>query len=292
MTALIQLVFDGALVTPKHQVSLRTLSKSMHYLQMATDRAYLDVKYEGVRKHARTPIRHYADADFYVGPAEVGSFKIRFTAAEGAKIVKRFIRAISDPYQTALENGEREFNVIGRQLDVRRNEIVQGGKKFPTYKEFAENPEDMDRTYGDKAIGNYVANMVTPIAKIDGALLRIEMKPDDKTPVTRYEFNPERAKAFKAALGKRRLGSPVIYRGLLRMLDRGHNQTSNFKAKIINTDNDKDIAMYVHSMDDYSALAPHIDGGPIRILACPILEYDSYDVVAGDIQFLKILDAE
>lgn len=292
MTAIIQLVFDGALVTDEHKVSLRTLSKSMHYLQMATDRAFLDVTYGKVRKHSKTPIRRYAEADFYVGPAEVGSFKIRFIAEQGADIAKRLISAIWEPYQTALENGEKEMNAINRQLEVRRNEIVLNQDNFPTYEEFLDNPDETDRDFGDRAIGKYVASLVTPVSKIDGSVLKLEVKPDDASPITRYEFDPQIARAFKAAIGKRRLGSPVIYRGLLRMLDRGHNQNSNFKAKIINTANDQDIAMYVQSIADYQELAPHIAGGAISILACPILEYDSYDPVAGDIQFLKVLDTE
>jgi hypothetical protein len=132
--------------------------------------------------------------------------------------------------------------------------------------------------------------MLIPVRRDSDAILKLVLKPSEKDGAITFDFNQDNAKAFKDIVSSRELGSPVIYHGKLRLLDHGHNQNWNLRGKFINSANDKDIVIHIQSKDDFDALVPYLNQTPLTIIACPIIEYSSFDPVAGDIQFLKIVE--
>ncbi|CAJ91165.1 conserved hypothetical protein [Cupriavidus necator H16] len=273
-----------------NHVSLRVLGRSMISIQAAADRAYLDIKYGNIWKHARLPIAFYDDADFIVGDPEKGSYIIKFLSEQGEAIVKRLRQAIADPYRSAIEGGEQEIFSIKRQIEARKNQVDNVILVPQTFDEFLQAPDELaTRAYGDKSINKNIDHMLSPVRKDPDAILKISLKPNYRERTETFTFTQKEAIAFKKVVSQRQLGNPVIYHGRLRALDRGHNQKANFKGKFINAANDRDLALFIQSEQDYSDLVPYMDRENLTIVACPIVEYDSFDPVAGDIQFVKIL---
>lgn len=291
MTATIQLTLDGTLINEHNEVSLRLLGRSMVYIQSAADRAFLEVKYGKVWKHAKLRRQYYEEADFIVGAPEEGSYIIKFASEKGRDIVKRLKEAISDPYKSAVEGAEEQLNQIARQIDNRRNQLQYGQVEPKTYRELLENPdEETTRTYGDRSISKEIDQLVSPVRKIDGSILKLSLKESYKEAAALYEFTPETARRFHRAISARQLGGPVIYKGYLRKLDRGHNQSSNFKGVFVNTESKKDVVLHIATREDYSALVPYLDKGEFVMLACPVIEYSSFDPMGGDLQFIEIVN--
>jgi len=291
MSSTIQLTLDGSLVRNKHQVSLRVLGRSMVSIQSAIDRAYLDVCHGHVWKHARLPLAFYDDADFVVGDPEEGSYVIEFLSKRGEAIVKRLKEALSDPYRQAVEGGEQEISAITRQLEGRRGQVQNEILIPQKFSDFLEAPDQLaTRAYGDKSINKKIDQMLSLVRKDDNAVLKLTLKPSPNEGAETFVFKKTEALAFKKVIGQRQLGNPVIYRGKLRALDRGHNKKANFRGKFINVENDNDINIFIQSEVDYSSLAPYMDRDEVTIIACPIIEYESFDPVGGDIQFLAIYE--
>ncbi|MGN8060097.1 hypothetical protein ACTJK4_00415 [Ralstonia sp. 22111] len=293
MTAIIQLTLDGTLILDENRVSLRLLGHSMTCIQSAVDRAYLDVRYGRVWKHARLPKGNYADANFVVGNPEAGSFKIAFTSQAGRAIVERLKQALAEPYREALEGGDQVVSTIAHQIEIRRNQLDHNQVEPQSFDDFLRTPDELAvRAYGDKSINKEFNQLLSPVRSVHDSALRLSLKPDQRTPVQHFDFNQTAAKRFGKVIGARELGSPVIYRGKLRQLDRGHNQNSNFKGKFINSETDRDVVIYIHSEEDFSKLVPYLDRDEFSIIACPVIEYSSFDPQGGDLQFIKILENE
>lgn len=289
MSALIQLTLDGSLVHDNHKVSMRVLGQCMVSIQSAADRAYLDVRYGNVWKHQRLHYKNRPETDFLVGDPREGSYVIEFLSAQGRSIVDRIRRAINEPYAKAIAGGDDQVYTISHQIAARKGAIENRILVPQEYQQFLERPDELaTRTYGDKSINKEINQMLSPIRKDNDAELKLVLKPSDEDVAETFEFKHETALAFKRVISQRQLGNPVIYHGQLRTLDRGHNQRSNFKGKFINIENDKDIVINIQSYEDFLTLVPYMDGQVFKIVACPIIEYSSFDQVAGDIQFIEI----
>lgn len=289
MSAIIQLTLDGSLVHDGHRVSLRVLGNSMSALQAAADRAFLDVHYGNVWKHQRMHYALRSQADFLVGDPREGSYLIEFLSEAGRAIVDRLRVAMTDPYGKATAGGDEQIYSIAHQIAARKGAIANRILEPQEYSQFLDAPNELvTRTYGDKSINKEINQMLTPVRKDSEAFLKLVLKPSEVEVAETFEFDQEKALAFKRVIAHRQLGNPVIYHGQLRQLDRGHNQRSNFKGKFINIENDKDVVIHIQNEEDFLSLVPYMDGAVFKIVACPIIEFSSFDHVAGDIQFLEI----
>ncbi|WP_079217401.1 hypothetical protein [Herbaspirillum robiniae] len=290
MTAMIQLTLDGSLVKEQHLVSLRVLSKSMAHLQSASDRAYLDVLHGNVWKHQKLLRRHYADADFQVDSIRQGSFVIEFVSTRGREIVRRLHQALVSPYAGATAGGDKEVFQISVQVARRKGQLDNELVAPQTYENLVENPDPLvTRKYGDRSINKEIDQLLVPVRADPAAVLKLALKSDEHAGTETYEFTQQVAKAFHREISVRELGTPVIYRGRLRSLDHGHNKNWNLKGKFINTVNNKDIVLNIQTEDDFNQLVPYLNQDPLTIIACPIIEYASFDPTAGDIQFIQII---
>ena len=73
----IRIHFDGE-IAAHHYIMLRALSKSLTHLQCALDRAYLDVKYQGVWKYAKLSKDDYSEVIFSAGMSQERRLHSRF----------------------------------------------------------------------------------------------------------------------------------------------------------------------------------------------------------------------
>lgn len=244
MSALIQLTLDGSFVHNGHKVSLRVLSHTMASIQSAADRAFLDVKFGNVAKHQRLPQEFYQDADFIVGDPQEGSYLIDFVSRSGEAIVRRMREALQDPYAKALAGGDLEAYTISHQITGKKEQIHRGVVVPVPFEEFSnESANLITRTYGDKSINKEFDQMLSSVRRNANSHLRLVLKPSVREPAQTFEFDQEIAKCFKSVLAKRELGEPLVYTGILRSLDHGHNRNWNLKGKFINSENDKNLVL-------------------------------------------------
>lgn len=89
----LSLHFKGEIVL-EHQVSARTLGKSLMHAQNAIDRAFLDLKYGNLWKHARMRGDDYLSADFIALYPEEGGFVQKLLSESGKAIVDRISAAL------------------------------------------------------------------------------------------------------------------------------------------------------------------------------------------------------
>lgn len=290
MTSKIVIRFDGSLCIDEHKVSLRTLSRALQGVQGAVDRAYIDQRFGNVHKHARLPYDAYDDTEFVVGDPVEGSFVIDFTSALGREVVRRIIDALQDPYRKAREEAVADVVNVAEQIANRKFQIEHEIVEVRDINELnLQNDPLAMRTYGDKSISKEIDQVLTMVRRDPDARFDITLQPQVGDIPQTFEFDQRTAKRFSAVLKQRQLGSPVICTGTVRELDHGQNQRANFKGKFINAASGKTVVIHIDNEERFSMLRPHIGGGEIRILACPIVEYESFDPVAGDIQFIEVV---
>jgi hypothetical protein len=289
MTASIQLTFDGGLVRNNHNVTMRDLAQAMIGLQAAADRACLDVFTGNVWKYQKLPKSQYEIVEFIVGEPQEGSFLIDFLSERAMQVIERIQKAMREPYAQATADGDNEIYTIGHQIEAKKDvaEAVDGLMTYEQLKD-AKNPL-VTRSYGDKSINKEIAQMLIPLGREPQGYMKIVLKSSEDDPAETYEFDYETARRFKRIIGTRRLGHPAIYEGIIRELDRGTNKIRKFKGKFINASNQKTVAIHIEDKDDFSTLIPYLDQDePFKIIASPIIEFDSFDPVGGDIQFLRL----
>ncbi|WP_254067447.1 hypothetical protein [Burkholderia sp. L27(2015)] len=261
----------------------------MTSIQATVDRAYLDIRFGQVFKHARLRVADYTNADFIVGEAYEGSFVIDFLSDHGGPIVRRMIQAIKDPYEQAVAGADQEIYAIAHQIEGVKGQLLNTIVQPQDYEDFLNAPDPQaTRAYGDRSITKNIDHMLTPVRKIEDANLKLALKADEIEGTQTFEFDSVIASNFSRIVGHRRLGAPVTIRGSLRALDRGH-QKSNFKGKFTNFINNKDMIIHIQSEADLIELVPYLNEEEMTIVACPIIEYDAFDPNAGDIQFLSII---
>jgi len=289
MSAIIQLTFDGAIVRDRHQIALRDLSQAMVGIQAAADRACLDVLYGNVWKHQRLRRQHHEIVEFIVGQPRQGSYLIDFISDMDGIVVERMKKALAEPYAQAINDGHRQVYAIGQQI-ASRKDAVQRADQLLKYEELAGATSPLiTRTYGDRSINKEFNQMLNPIRREPEGTMRLVMRADEDDFADTFEFDSETAKRFKEIISTRQLGEPVIYEGLLRELDRGHHKTKNFRGKFINAFNDKDVMLHIATEEDFDLLVPFLrTERKLKIVACPIIEFSSFDPTGGDIQFIDI----
>jgi len=289
MSAIIQLTFDGSMVRNQHQVALRDLAQVMVGIQSAADRACLDVLHGNVWKHQKLRRAQYEMVEFIVGQPLEGSYIIDFASAAAGRIVDRMKRALQDPYAQAREEGDQQIYTIGHQI-AGKKDAARDPEKLIKYNDLedARNPL-VTRTYGDRSINKEFGQMLNPLAREPDGFLRLVLKPFEDENSYTYEFDNITAKKFKRIISSRQLGSPVIYEGQVRELDRGSKQMKNFRGKFINASNNKTIILHIENEADFAALVPFLGKEEsVKIIASPIVEFASFDPTGGDIQFLQI----
>lgn len=290
MSATIQIHFDGP-ISIEHSVTLRTLSRTLDHMQSAIDRAYLDVKYGEVWKHARLKGDDYNQTDFLLGRPRDGGFIIDMVSSVGSPIVKRIKQSVEGVFQTPTEEGIAEAVRIRQQLQGRRDQINSQLITPREYADFIQHPDvQMIRPYGDKSINKEIDQILALIRNKEfaGSTFELGFAGED-IETQNYMFDRDKAMQFHDLVSRKALGEPVICEGSLRSLDRG-NQFAERKGKFTNLATGRDVSLHIAKGDDFDALVPYLgDNAPkVRMLACPIIEYGAFDPKGGDLLFVSL----
>lgn len=283
--------FDGA-ITVNHRVSARTLGKTLGHLQSAIDRAYLDVQYGSVWKHARLKRSDYAETEFLLGTPREGGFIIDLLRDQADDIVERIKAPVLAALAESKAEGNEQFASLKGQLETRRNQIQSQVVEQKSFAELLQNPDPKStRAYGDRSITKEVDQVLALIRNERSGVsyLEIEFRGRENATAT---FNPAVARAFHQVVSRRLLGEPVIYTVTMRSIDEG-NAYQGMRAKVKNLDNDREVILFIQTQEDFNSLRPYVGGGRrFRFLGCPILEYDSFDPNGGDVFFVSLLGEE
>jgi hypothetical protein len=286
----ISIHFDGE-IAKNHSISMRTLGKSLHHLQSAIDRAHLDVKYGNVWKHARTSTIDRTDALFVTSVPQEGGFILDFVGdtPAGKFIVDRLVAALRPAIERAMEGGERQIVDFAEQIETRKRQVASSAVSLLTYQNIIDNPpEQISRRYGDRSIVkefDQIASIVRSSTVSDDSAIELLMAGET---TNEFIFNKPTSKRFHAVVAEKLIGEPVIYLATITSLDH-----KNMKGKVYNVVSKKEANIYFTKAEDFFKVKPHLGREiPVKMIACPLIEYGAFDPKAGDIYFVGLLSED
>lgn len=289
----ISIHFDGPIAT-NHTIQLRTFSKTLTHLQTAVDRAYLDLKYGEIWKHARLQEEDYIQTEFTMTQTRNGGFIADFfgNQSDSKKIVTRIDNAILPAYENAQEDRLKEKKKSLVELaETRRQQQKQGYLDSISYEKFNEEFKTQNnRKYGDRSIVKEFDQIASAIRarRGDGSLIEITLHMINY--VSTFIFDERNSAAFHDVVSTRTLGDLIEIPVTLRGLDSGSGGAS--KAKAVNLISKKEFNLLIHTDRGFSSLKKYLkkrNPPEFKIVACPVLEYGAFDPLAGDMFFISIL---
>jgi len=286
----ISIHFDGPIAVD-HSVQLRTLSKALDNIQNSIDRAYLDIKYGKIWKNATLKKEDYLPTDFVMRQTREGGFITDLIGGAGSeKIVQRIYRALLPAYEKAKNNAVIEHEKLV-ELAEKRIEGLRNGLQVPKdYKEIMDKPDALQTTaFGDRSIVKEFDQIASAIRARDGDGSVIEFDFYAEKALPTLIFDEKVARNFHGVVSTRTLGDPVKIPIKLRALDSGRGVS---KAKALNIISDKEFNLHIYTDRGFSSLRKYLKkrNPPIfEIVACPILEYEAFDPLAGDMYFISVV---
>ncbi|HGJ6157944.1 TPA: hypothetical protein ACJXLV_004461, partial [Salmonella enterica subsp. enterica serovar Give] len=268
--AIVELHFDGD-IAPDHQVSLRTLSKSLGHLQSALDRAYLDIRHGNLWKYAKMHHDYYKDVEMLVQPPREGGYIIDFFSKKEItkKVVERVSNAINNAVVEAQQAGLENADTISKSLETKRAQIAAQKVLPRDYQKLLENPDPaVNRRYGDRAIVRDIDQMLAIIRSNHSGDSSLEISlTADRTEV--FEFNRAKANDFHRVITRKKLGDPVIYRVKVTEMDLQY-----LSAKMKNNFNNSVSTLRFASKEDFQEVFPYFQGEKEMVfLGAPYIEY-------------------
>lgn len=287
----ISIHFDGP-IAKNHAVQLRTFSKTLDHIQTAIDRAHLDLKYGEIWKNARLKEEDYPFTDFLMNQTREGGFIADLLGnADSGEIVKRIYEAVMPAYEQARAPAQPEQEKLVDQAERRRKHYRAGAQIPVQYEELIATPDARQtRAYGDRSIVKEFDQIASAIRARDGdgSIVEIDLYAGKALP--RFVFDNSTCAAFHDVVSTRTLGDPVEIPITLRALDSGNGGIS--KAKAMNLVSKKEFNLHVHTDRGFNSLRGFLkkrSKPEFRIIACPVLEYGTFDPLAGDMYFIAIL---
>lgn len=283
--SLIQIHFDGDIAT-NHQVSMRTLGKTLTHLQSSVDRAFLELHYGHLWKFAKMKQEFYFDAELLVQEPKEGGYVLDFLTDN--PITKRVINRVSSAVNGAVENskvdGLNQVTKIEESLSTRIAQ-VNGGILVPKdLQEIINNPEDaIIRKYGDRAIAREIDQILSIIrAKHSGdSTFELLLEGDVSQ---KFDFNRESSTRFHSTVSRKELGEPVKYTAEISSLDRHNNN-----GKIFNLVTKKVANLHFYNEEYLEQAMPFFNNKKhIDFIGSPLIEYGAFDPNAGDIYFIGL----
>lgn len=284
MSSRLTLHFDGDIVS-NHFVSARTLGKSLVHTQKAVDRAFLDLKYGNLWKHARMKADDYYAADFIALYPEEGGFVQKLLSDSGKTIVDRISSALGPAMDRVLQEGDEVSDSLQQQVTNRKNQIEKGLIEPSTFQHIVENPgQHVVRSYADRSINREIDQVLSMIRSRNSGDSVLEITTEGSR-TENYQFNRFRSKRFHSIISKRQIGEPVVYVARVRQLDR---QLLN--GKIVNQENDKTLTIRFAVDSDFVKAHPYLGNNDEMVfIGAPIIEYGAFDPNAGDIYFIDLV---
>jgi hypothetical protein len=281
-TSRVSIHFDGD-IAENHQVPMRVLGKSISSIQTALDRAYLDIKHEGVWKHARMSQEDYLVTDFLVQAPKKGGYVLEFFSRvkESTRIVDRVSSAIDQ----AIKATREKYDAITDQIEKRKLQISQKVIEPIKFKDIQRKTNDqVIRDYGDRSIAKEIDQVLSTIRSDYAGASTVALGMYGATSHI-FDFDKSKSKKFHGAVSRRSLSLPVIYFGKLEALD-----TKNFVGKFVNSETGRTSILHLHTEKDIMKVYPYLPPDKmIRFIGCPLIEFGSLEPYSGDIYFVDLL---
>ena len=133
--SLISIHFDGP-IAANHAVQLRTFCKTLGHIQTAIDRAYLDIKYGNIFKHARLKDADYPHTEFLLQQTREGGFIADLLGDKDSNdIVTRIHNAVLPAYEQAQAVEVPDQPKLIDLAEERRRHVKSGAQKPLPYAE-------------------------------------------------------------------------------------------------------------------------------------------------------------
>lgn len=279
--------FDGDIVYDGN-IDLRTLAKTLSAVQSMIDRSYLDIKFKGnIYKHSKMPTTKVADATFLVSDPKRESFLLDYFAETsfGKKIIIRINNALSPIYSLIEQKIDDSSESISKQVEYRREQILQDIIQVKTYDEAKAKPDPkIIRKYGDRSILKELDQMLSAIRGKDSGRSNLTLEMSGLKKTSTYVFNRTKSERFHMLVSRREVGSPIAYEGKLVQLDR-----VNKVGRYINQYNKRKCVIKFATESDVLKAAPYFDKDYVSFYGSPVVEYGSYDINSGDVFFIDII---
>ena len=286
--------FDGPIVH-NNLLSLRATAKTADHLQSAIDRAYLDVRYGTVFKHQKLKRLDYETTEFIVLPSQPGSYIQEVISKTGSALARSAIDRINAALLRAYEKTNEPQGVSSISLPqqaIQRKQVYDAGHEAQNYQDFLNTELSLlTASYSERSIIKEADQILGLIRQENytGSTFEISTYGSQEGPT--FEFDTERSKRFHKIVSERRIGKPLVIEIELRSLDAGkNNQKPSGKAKNLHTG--KECNMQIPDPVVFGSLTRHlrkVNRRVLRIVACPLYEYDAWDPEAGDIVVIELL---
>jgi len=283
--------YDGP-IAENHKVTVRTLGHTLTHLQSAIDRAFLDLNYGAVVKHARLKANDYPLTDFVVGHPADGGYILDLFNAGRLKIVDRINVAVARAFGEAANEALPFVESLVQQAE-HRAEAVNGGAQRPNSFSASVPAAELNNQrarYADRAINREVDQVLSQIRvdRYEGSTLELKLTGDRAHPA--YKFDAAKSARFHQVVSTRTLGHPVRLTVKFRALD-GGNRSSHPVGKAIHKESGKVFIIHFKSAEDFNSVVPYMRANnrpEVTIVACPVLEYEVFDWDAGDMFFIRL----
>ena len=282
---LVQIHFDGDIAT-NHQVSMRTLAKSLTHLQNSMDRAFLEIHYGKLWKFAKMRQEFYPSVELLVQEPKEGGYVLDFLSSNPItkSVINRVASAINGAVEASKEDALNKVTKIEDSLSSRINQVNSGILVPKDLQEIIDNPEaSIVRRYGDRAIAREIDQILSIIRAGHAGESTFELiLSGDKS--HQFEFNKQSSSRFHSAVSKKELGEPVLYNATISSLDR-HNNSGKIKNLITNSVGN----IHFYNEEFLEQAMPFFNNKkPMQFIGSPLIEYGAFDPNAGDIYFIGV----
>lgn len=285
---MLEIHFHGD-ITKNHQVSLRTLGKSLKHTQNAIDRAYIYERRGGLIKNATMRADDYPDAEFLVQPPEPGGYIIRFFAQTlaGRKCLDKVSHVINKIYSNDMRSSSGGEGSIQNQAKLRLATLEAEAITARPYDE-AKDEDDpfVKRDYAERSIAKEIDQLLSIIRSKSSGESQIELTLSASRSYD-FMFGAIKSEQFHEQVSKKAVGQPIIYQGKIVELN-----AKLLKGQFENTSSEKSCNLIFADKKSFESAKDYLEANmnrPIVFVGAPIVEYDSYDIAAGDVVFLKAL---
>lgn len=283
--SLVQIHFDGDIAV-NHQVSMRTLGKTLTHLQNSMDRAYLEQHYGQLWKFAKMRQEFYPEVELLVQEPKEGGYVLDFLSSNPVTkaVINRVSSAVNGAVEASKQAGLDKTTKIEDSLSTRIAQVESGILVPKDLQTMIDNPDaSVIRRYGDRAISREIDQILSIIRAGHAGDSTFELFLSGDKPA-KFEFNKESAGRFHSTVSRRELGEPVLYTATISSLDRHNNN-----GKIYNLITEKVANIHFFNEEFLEMAMPFFqEKREMVFVGSPLIEYGAFDPNAGDIYFIKL----
>jgi hypothetical protein len=287
----ITLHFDGPIAVD-HQMLLRSHSIVLAGMQSAIDRAVIDISRGDLRKYARLRQEDYAETEFLVTRSRDGGVIFDLVRQGTQAVTSRLIDALKPAYERAIDEAQPIVHNLLEQVAARSEALANGAQQPISRSELSSFHSSVAsmRKYADRSINKEFDQVFGLLrsSRFQGSTLEMKLSaPKNSVDIA---IDSAVAARFHSVVSARSIGDPVKLTVTVRAMDAGRGNLRP-TGKLTHLGTNTDFVLHFKSPDDFNLLAPYVKAGQrsaVEIIAAPILEYGTFDPVAGDMYFLSL----